>query len=121
MRDWEKSTNASLSSSEGERGGRAGGSNLKKCDKAAGVPWSQAAIRGGLASKEQAAMLSYCPVVTVESMASTRGDGFLSAAAELWAIKLPELGGMRLMLTAATPGAFSLHPTLASLYSSFKP
>lgn len=121
MRDCKQSTNASLSSSEGERGGRAGGSNLKKCDKAAGVPWSQAAIRGGLASKEQAAMLSDWPGVPVESMASARGDGFWSAAAELWAMKFPELGGMRLMLTAATPGAFSLQPPLASLYSSFKP
>lgn len=63
MRDCKKSTNPSLSSSEGERGGRAGGSNLRKCDKAAGVPWSQAAIRGGLASKEQAATLSYWPGV----------------------------------------------------------
>lgn len=96
-------------------GGRAGGSNLRKCGKAAGVSWSQAAIRGGLASKEQASMLSYWPGVPVESMASAHGDGFPSAAAELWAIKFPELGGMRPMLTAATPGAFSLHPPLTSL------
>lgn len=98
-----------------ERGGSAGGSNLGKCDKAAGVSWSQAAIRGGLASKEQPAMLSYWPEVPVENMASARGDGFPSATVELWAIKFFELGGMRPMLTAATLGTFSLHLPLTSL------
>lgn len=55
-------------------------------------------------------MLSYWPGVPVVSMASARGDGFLSAATKLWEIKFPELGGLGPMLTTATLGAFSLHP-----------
>lgn len=69
-------------------------SNVREFDTAVGVSSSQGIIRGVLASKEQAAMISHCLGVPMGSMASTHGDGFQRAASGPWAIKFPELRGL---------------------------
>lgn len=69
-------------------------SNVKEFDRVVGVSSSQGIIRGVLASKEQAAMLSVWPGMSMGSMAPTCGDGFQRAASRPWAIQFPEFRGL---------------------------
>lgn len=100
----DKEHNASLRLSEGETGGRAGGSisshqQSKEVWQACGgalEPNCHQKCPGlqGTGCLNTPAMFSHWPEVRVVSMALEHGDRFQSAAAGPWAVKFLELGGL---------------------------